>query len=404
MKKFFYTVLFFIIGFTLVACNTKEETLVISKVISSNRAANNVIELYNNSDKDLKLSKYQIDIYDRGTDKVKFTIDLEGTVEANGYYVIGSETFNASAFEGVVELFDLKTEKTIPIRGSDAITLVKGKKVVDKLGYTDGIDINFNKNLSLIRLGNKEDYKASATYDRFNFINYIPNVFHYLKNDDHKIKTLEDLYNGPRLHDYYKDLPYASEDGQRGTGGAPIATLVGIADGDTATFSFDEKPEGTTSHRYYYIDTAEKAGPNTSDEPWGHIGTKYNTDFLLNDAANKELRVQSIPNTGLFDTYSRNLGLIWINGQLSQHLIVQEGLSKVDDLFGDVDFELYYEDVPYLTFLVFAQERARMNGWGMHGYPTNPLGEKAPDWDYNSNKKAPASDYANWTPHIPISW
>lgn len=400
MKKIFYTFIVFALGLTLVACDGKGDNIVISKLFSASRLANNAIELYNNSDKDIDLEKYRIDFYADGVKEVSSTIDLTGSIKANSYYLIIGKNFDSEEFEGVVEKADLVFEKTIVYTGDDAVALAKGKKIVDFIGYNDGFPVNYSKNSAMFRLGEKEDYTPSTTFDEFNFIKYHPNAFKYLKNDDHKIKTLEDLYKGPGLDEKYKDMPYQHENRTSGTGGAPIATLVSKGDGDTSTFDFDEKPAGTTSHRYYYINTPELAGSHTEDEPWGAVASKFTNEFLFKNDKEKEIRVQSVPNGSLGDTFGRNLGLIWIDGVLAQFRIVQEGLSKVDAAYDSTDIELLWHDVPYLTFLVFAQQRAAKNGWGVHGFPNNPTGERAPDWDYGSEKRNPQSMYENWRPHV----
>ena len=67
---------------------------------------------------------------------------------------------------------------------------------------------------------------------------------------------------------------------------------------------------------------------------------------------------------------------------------------------------LTYKDVPYLTFLKFAEEYARSQGWAMHGYPGNPDGEKSPDWNYQANNGTGglATTNPTWEPHNPLPW
>lgn len=367
-----------------------EHSVVISKLYGARQQENNIIELYNNSDKDVKLKDYTIDVYANGNDKITSRIKLKGTIEANSFYAIGSKQMEVDS----IDQLDMKLKNLLPYNGDDAIVLAHKGYRVDTLGYV-GHDINYSQNVTLIRLGEKEDFEPFDNFDPLNFIKYLPDVFQYLKNDNYTIKTKEQLLDGPRLSFEYKNMPYSSN-GQA-TGGAPIATLTGIADGDTASFNFEGKPAGG-SHRYYFINTAETAGPNTVDEPWGEIGSFYNKEFLLNDAENKEIRIQSIPKNALTDTYGRNLGLVWINDQLSQFLIVKEGLSLTFSKFYDeTNLALHYEDVPYVTFLLFAEKLAQDNGWGIHG-------EESPDWDYENNKRAPKGSWDDWTPHNDINW
>lgn len=402
LKRILLSIFLLLISVSIVACNTEdgviknedgsyEHSIVISKLFTGLDMENNVVELYNNSNDDIKLHNYRLDFYLNGSYDVSESIKLKGTIKANDYFAISSRDLNKDYRSDV----DLKVKKTLPFDGDDVVSLSYKGEVVDLLGFL-GFDVNFSEYRTLIRLGEKEDYKPSETFDQYNFISYLPEVFKYLKNDNHSIKSLEQLLDGPRLETVYKNSAYAS--GNKPTGGAPIATLQGIADGDTATFGFEEKP-APGSHRYYYIDTAETAGPNTEDEPWGEIGTFYNTDFLLNNANEKEIRVQSVPGDALTDTYGRNLGLIWINDQLSQFLIIREGLSRTysASYADETNRLLTYEDVPYITFMLFAEQQAKQNGWGIHG-------EDAPDWNYEENKRAPRSEWEDWTPHIELDW
>jgi endonuclease YncB( thermonuclease family) len=290
----------------------------------------------------------------------------------------------------------------LPFNGNDVIELVHKDNRVDIIGF-EGTDIDYALNLTLIRLGEVTDYKGSTTFDTFTFISYIPDVFKYLKNDTHEIKTLEDLYAGPQLEERYKNMPYIDPNNEEnGAGGAVLVTNTSVADGDTAYFSaMNGFPGGSV--RYFYLNTAEVDGGFVSAEPWGYVASKYNKEYLLNDSENKEIRIQSIPGSALNEGYGRNLGLVWINDYLSQFLIVAEGLTEdVPTIYEAYDLLLTYKDVPYLTFMRFAEQRAKENGWGLKGYPTNPDGEKSPDWNYQSNSKATTDP--TWEPHLELPW
>jgi len=400
MKKILSIFMVAILASILVACGNNESSVVISKLYGASSQSNNVIELYNNSDEDESLDDYVINVYGNGSKEVTKTITLKGTIKANDYFVITGST---ASNDMVLSASDFEYEDgSLPFNGDDALQLVKNDTIIDTVG-TIGIDVSFVDELTLIRLGEVEDYKPEAEYYAFNFITYIPEVFEYLKNDDYEIKTLEDLYEGPQLEDRFDDLPYVDpENDSIGAGGYVETSVSGIADGDTAYFVGKDGFAGG-SVRYYYINTPEVDGSYVNAEPWGYDASKYNKEYLLVDASEKDIYVQSIPGISLTETNSRSLGLIWVNGALSQFLIVSEGLTEdVGSTYGAYDLILTYKQVPYLTFLRFAEERARLNGWGVHGYPSNPDGEKAPDWNYQANAKTTSNPV--WTPHLELPW
>ncbi len=400
MKKL--SMLFFImaIGFGLAACGKTNSPIVISKVFETTVQANNMLELYNPSDKDIDLKDYKFQFYTNGSIEVSYTIDLVGTIKAKSFFLVGS---GLSTNTTLTEKFDFVFEgDTLPFNGNDDIELVYKKQVIDFIGYP-GQDITFGHELTMIRIGLLESYAPSKTFNPFNFIYYLPEMYQYIKNDNYEIKTLEDLYAGPRLEDRYKAMPYVDENNPNiGGGGAVLTTVSGIADGDTAFFNAKDG-FGGGSMRYFYLNTPEVNGSHVSAEPWGYVASKYNKQFLLNNASQKEIHVQSMKGYALNEGYGRYLGLVWVNGYLSQFLIVAEGLSEdVGTNYNDYDLAMHYKNVPYLTFLRFAEQRAKENGWGVKGYPANPNGEKSPDWNYDTNVLT--TENPVWTPHLALPW
>jgi len=401
MKKIIVIFILLISMITLHACQTETPNIVISKVFDATSMSNNVIELYNPSEEDIDLSKVEIRVYNNGstTEGGDHAIQLEGTLAPNDFYVVSG---NNPTDINIQNKADYQYNNNLPFNGNDVIELFYSNQKVDQFGLL-GFDINFAVDLTMIRLGEKEDYFASTEYDQFNFIAYIPNLFEYLKNDDHEIKTLNQLYQGPQLEQRYLDAPYVDPDNSNlGFGGAAEVDLISIADGDTAFFNAKNGYPGG-SLRYFYINTPEVDGSNVSAEPWGYVASKYNKEHLLNDASSKTIYIQSIPGNSLQEGYGRNLGLVWVNGALSQFWIVSEGLSEdVGSQYQAYDYLLTYKNVPYLTFLRFAQHRAEENGWGTKGFPSNPEGEKSPDWNYDTRRKT--TENPVWTPHLKLPW
>jgi len=401
MKKTIVLVLILFVVFTLGACQKKDlSPVVISKVFDATLQPENIIELYNPSDKDINLNGYVLNFYTNGSLEVSVSIPLSGTIKATSYFAIGSTNSTNATTKA---LYDFSyTEGSLPYNGNDAIELSFKKTVIDYVGLV-GSDVDFSRNLTLIRLGEKEDYKPSKTFDKISFIYYLPDMFQYLKNDNHEIKTLEDLYAGPRLEERYKQMPYVDPDNDSiGGGGAVLTLLSGVADGDTAFFTAGNGFSGG-SVRYFYLNTPEVDGSHVSAEPWGYVASKYNKEYLLSNSTSKEIHIQSIKGYALKEVHTRSIGLVWVNGYLSQFLIVSEGLSEdVGMNYTASDLEMHYKNVPYLTFLRFAEYRAKQNGWATKGFPNVLDGEKAPDWNYETNKNTTMQPV--WTPHLPLPW
>ena len=401
MKKVIFLFINVISLLTLISCQTETPNVVISKVFDATSTNNNVIELYNPSDEEVDLSKTEIRIYNNGstTEGGDHAIKLQGTLAPGSYYVL---TGNNPSNNNVVSQADQQHEASLPFNGNDVIELYYHNQKVDQFGLL-GFDINFAVDLTMIRLGEKESYQASIVYDPFNFIAYIPDLFDYIKNDDHEIKTLEQLYQGPQLEQRYLDMPYVDpNNAELGYGGAVVVNNTGVADGDTAYFqAMNGYPGG--SLRYFYLNTPEVDGGNVSAEPWGYVASKYNKEYLLHNPTSKTIHVQSIPGNSLQEGYGRNLGLVWVNGALSQFWIVAEGLSEdVGSQYQAYDYLLTYKHVPYLTFLRFAQQRAEENGWATKGFPSNPDGEKSPDWNYDTRRNTTQNPV--WIPHLKLPW
>jgi hypothetical protein len=378
--------------------------VVMSKLFTASSTRNNLIELYNPTNASIALSGVSLDFYNNGSNDITNQILLNGQIEALGYYVVGGSAHDLVDVKNKMD-FQLETG-SLPFNGDDAIRLSKDDRVIDAMGVI-GFDIAYSTNQTLIRLGDKEDHQASPTYNRFQFISYLPNLFQYLKNDLHEIKSHDQLYEGPRLEPRYATYPFVQAGSTTiGGGGYVETTNVSIADGDTATFA----PSGAfpgNSVRYYYINTPEVDGNYVRAEPWGYVASKYNKEFVMRNHAQSTFYIQSIMGGGLKEVNNRALALVWVNQQLAQFLIVREGLSEnVASDFTQIDLNLSYKNIPYLFFLQYAENIAKINGWGTKGFPSNPEGEKSPDWNYlaNNGVGALATQSPNWSPKIPLAW
>ena len=378
--------------------------LVISKLFTATSTRNNLIELYNPTDDAIVLNGISLDFYGNGSPTITAQISLTGTLNAGQYFVIGGNNHDLNEVKEKMDL--VYPTGSLPFNGNDAIRLSLGERVIDAMG-TIGFDIDYSTNQTLIRLGDQASYQASETFHRFQFISYLPNLYQYLKNDLHEIKTHEQLYAGPQLEFRYGNYPFVQAGSTTiGGGGYVQTTNTSIADGDTATFA----PSGAfpgSSVRYYYINTPEVDGNYVRAEPWGYVASKYNKQFVMRNPSQSTFQIQSIMGGPLKEVNNRALALVWVNGQLAQFLIVREGLSEdVATEFTTVDLNLHYKNVPLLYFLQYAENIAKINGWGTKGFPSNPNGEKSPDWNYlaNGGVGALANTNPDWQPKIPLDW
>ncbi|MEF3693603.1 MAG: lamin tail domain-containing protein, partial [Acholeplasmataceae bacterium] len=286
MKKILLLLLIISSLGVLTACQTGSKgDLVISKLFESTEQQNNAIELYNISDEDVDLKNYLLNFYNNGSLEISSSISLNGIVKANDYFVIGSSNATDETLKSHIDF--AFSEGSMPFNGNDSVELVLKKTVIDYVGLV-GSDVDYSKDLTLIRIGNKEEYSPSNIFDPFNFIYYLPDMFQYMKNETHEIKTLEDLLAGPRLEQRYLEMPYVDPSSSTiGGGGAVIVSLTGVADGDTAYFTANDGFPGG-SVRYFYLNTPEVDGTHVSAEPWGYVASKYNKEYLLANSSEKE--------------------------------------------------------------------------------------------------------------------
>lgn len=375
MKKILLVFGMLLVTLNLLACSKAENTLLISKYFESTSIENNSIEIYNYGEIDAKLKNYKIEIYQNGSREVTYSIALSGTLAPEEFYLLTSD--NASNTT-VSNQSDLASPELL-FNGDDVVTLVYDGNIVDVLGDL-GSTSDYGKDVTLIR--KDSSMVASSEFSSYNFITYQPNLFEYIGNKDYSISTNQQMIDGPRLTDEYRNLPFIDPNNSSlGGGGAIEVTLVTVADGDTASFySLD----GLTYYRvrFFFIDTKEVAGTGSVfGQPWGYPASAF-TKEILYDArdTNKKIEIQSIKGNSLVDGYDRFLGLVWVDGELVNYMVVRAGLSDVNAANPSSSLtSMAYEGIPYYAFLQNAWERASMNKWGIHT-PDDP------NWNYAEGK------------------
>ena len=115
MKQYYSLALF--ISLILVGCGdsstvsssdsssseTPLPTLVVSKLITATASKNNIIELYNPTQESIALMGITLDFYSNGSQEMTAQIPLEGTLNGESYFVLGSAS---NEIEGMLELMD----------------------------------------------------------------------------------------------------------------------------------------------------------------------------------------------------------------------------------------------------------------------------------------------------------
>lgn len=375
MEKYFMTILLIFMTF-LSACqkDSINHVIYISKYFESTSMMNSSIELFNPSDEDIELDNYSLNIYANGSTVKDYSIGLTGVIESQGFYLI---TSNQPSHQTVLEKSDLQTDQLL-FNGNDVITLSYKDEIVDIIGII-GQSIDFAKDVTLIR---KEHSKTpSSTYIPYNFIMYLPNMFEYIKSHNYPVSNNQELLEGPRLTDEYREMPFVDPNNRSlGGGGTMRVNLVSVADGDTATFA---TLDGTVTYRvrFFFIDTREVQGTGSPNgQPWGYPASAFTKD-ILNRAKeeNKIIELQSIKGNSLVDGYDRFLGLVWVDSELVNYMVVRAGLSDVNDAGLSQDIiSMSYQNIPYFAYMKNAWERAQINEWGIF--------TDDPDWNYETGR------------------
>ena len=124
-------------------------------------------------------------------------------------------------------------------------------------------------------------------------------------------------------------------------------TLDKCVDGDTAWFIKDGEK---IKVRFLAIDTPEST---TTVEEYGKEASEY-TCNLLTEATKIEIEYDS--NSEKIDKYNRELVWIFVDGELLQEKIIENGFGEIAYLYGDYK---------YTQILEVAQQEAKKNQVGM---------------------------------------
>lgn len=147
--------------------------------------------------------------------------------------------------------------------------------------------------------------------------------------------------------------------------GYEIVQFKSLADGDTANFVVGGM---TMAVRFLAIDTPETSGSGGL-QPWALKAKAYTKEALENAEV---IIVEKDLESDIIDKYGRLLGWIWVDGELLQYKLVEEGLAYVKYLYGD------YKYNGTMIALESSVQKTKVRIWG----------EDDPDYDYDDSVKS----------------
>ena len=140
-------------------------------------------------------------------------------------------------------------------------------------------------------------------------------------------------------------------------------TLSSCVDGDTASVILNKKQ---IKIRFLAIDTPESVHPTKKEEPYGKEASNFTCNALKK--ANK-IEIEYDKNSDKLDKYNRHLVWVFVDDELLQEKLIENGLAKVDYLYGDYKYTnrlerkeitaktkrigIWNEEFDYVKFFIF---------------------------------------------------
>lgn len=134
--------------------------------------------------------------------------------------------------------------------------------------------------------------------------------------------------------------------------------LVATVDGDTAKFKMDGEQ---ITVRFLGINTKETVHPEIGEETWGREASDFTKEKLKN-ATKIELEFDSSADEK--DKYDRYLAWIWVDDELLQELLVENGLAEN---------YMLQNNYKYAGMLQESEELAKNNKLGIWSDETNNI-------------------------------
>lgn len=132
-------------------------------------------------------------------------------------------------------------------------------------------------------------------------------------------------------------------------------------DGDTVELIYNNEE---IKVRLLAVDTPETKHPTKGEEPFGQEASDLTCELITNA---KELVLEFDDNSDQKDKYDRYLGWLFVDGNLLQEELINQGYAKVAYLYGDYK---------YTSLLEEKQEEAIKNTKGIWGEEDKSLLEK----------------------------
>lgn len=103
-------------------------------------------------------------------------------------------------------------------------------------------------------------------------------------------------------------------------------------DGDTASVILDNE---IIKLRFLAIDTPESVHPTIGEEEYGKEASNYTCEALKKA---EKIEIEYDSDSDKIDKYDRHLVWVFVNGELLQEKLIEEGLAEVAYLYGDYKY------------------------------------------------------------------
>ena len=114
--------------------------------------------------------------------------------------------------------------------------------------------------------------------------------------------------------------------------GREEVSLSKCVDGDTAKFIINNKEETV---RFLAVDTPETKHPTKGEEPYGKEASDYTCNKITKA---KEIELEYDDNSDKMDKYDRLLAWVFVDGNLLQEDLIENGYAKVAYLYGEYKY------------------------------------------------------------------